>query len=135
MPTRYVIYNRQKLPRIIENYEELYKLVQDKYPNYTWERGIDPSGLKNQAIYYATVKFIFAISGSGVTNMIFMHHETVFCEVYMKDSNLCMLYLSAILRIHHPFVFLPGYVHHEPKNIYVEPAIFLSLIKKGLKHV
>ncbi|EAY22704.1 hypothetical protein TVAG_476330 [Trichomonas vaginalis G3] len=129
---RYVLYNRDKKPRIVQNYPELCELANKTYPNYPWEKNIEQHDLKGSALYYASIKFMWTISGSVLGNIVYFQPFSIICEVTMKESNLVFFAVSSVYKIHHVILHLPNNKHFDRNDIVMNTTLFLKIMDKGV---
>ena len=132
-PFRFIIYNRDKKIRFIENYDQLMNAASSAYPMIKWEKFQDRIHFNDTVIGYSEIKYLYTLSGSGLSNMIFMHRGTSFSEVVMNHTNLCFSGLSQICGIYHLIVSMPGYFHFQKEPFHLNIDLFLYSIQKGLE--
>ena len=132
--SKYVLYNRKKgYSRRIANFNELLYLVQLKYPNTKFEKGIYFDTFDKQVIYFNQIKLIFAVHGSLMANIVFMQENTVVVEMQMeviKDSFFyCAMLTGKYLIVCRDETI--SYRKTNPNKINIERA--LEAISKGLE--
>ncbi|OHT05399.1 hypothetical protein TRFO_06003 [Tritrichomonas foetus] len=94
-PTEYVTFNRPNMSRCIGNYKHLRNELREKWPSIKFSDGIYYKSLKDQAVYFDKIKFLFAVHGSVLANIIFMQPNTVVVDLQMEQWLLSFLWLSA----------------------------------------
>ena len=94
-PTKFVMYNRENMSRAIGNYKELKAAVREKWPHIEWEEAVVKGTMREQALYFDQVKFLFCVHGSIEANLIFMQEDTAVVDLQMEQWLLSFLYLSA----------------------------------------
>jgi hypothetical protein len=64
------------------------------FPKIPWEDSLNPLSLREQALYFEDVKFLFAVHGSVLANMIFMQDGTTVVDLQMEQWLMSFLWLA-----------------------------------------
>lgn len=94
-PTEFLTFNRPNMSRCIKNYDEVRNALKKEWPNIDWKDGIYHKTLAEQAVYFDRVKFLFAVHGSVLSNIIFMQDNTAIVDLQMEQWLLSFLWLTA----------------------------------------
>jgi len=130
-PSLYCLYNREGSRRII-NFQDLQNSVSHAFPQFNWTVIPKQSSLRDTAQLFAQVKFIFQITGSGMSNCLFMHPKTTVVEVLCSHPNDCFAILTQVCQINHVIMKMINVPHFGPPFTIVIPVV-LRGINKGLK--
>jgi len=93
-PHRFVMINRVNRSREIENWKELLSSVRGKWPQFEWEELSLPNTMAGQLRLFNEMKFVFAIHGSILSNIISMQDNTAVIEVQMENWLLSFIWLG-----------------------------------------
>ncbi|EAX93358.1 hypothetical protein TVAG_496800 [Trichomonas vaginalis G3] len=123
-PTRYVLMNRDKnQKRRISNLDGIKTMLSVLYPDILWGdlRDLYPD-IRSSAVSYASIKFLFGITGSNLIRTFFMHPKTVVvsCQLDFNDFNMQsialvneVMYFTFSTRGYNHYTYLPIYLHVE----------------------
>ncbi|EAY20437.1 hypothetical protein TVAG_110490 [Trichomonas vaginalis G3] len=133
-PTRYIITNRKKnYSRYFGNFEELFAKCKEEFPTIPWQRFQYFDTFSEQVKYFNSIKFIFAIHGSMLTNILYMQEDTIVVELQLENWLLSFINIAQMTgKIH-----ISGrdttidFRSHEPQTANIPYCI--KLIKAGLQ--
>jgi hypothetical protein len=134
-PAKFLTFNRRNMSRSIGNYEELRTAIRERFPSIPWEDSLNLLTLKEQAVYFDKVKFLFGVHGSVLANIIFMQDDTAVLDLQMEQWLLSFLWLAAytgkfmvVARDHRI-----GWRTLTPNIVDIE--LVLSMVKAGLEAI
>jgi hypothetical protein len=131
-PQKFLTFNRRNMSRCIGNYDELQAALRNEFPSIPWEDSQNFLKLREQALYFDDVKFLFGVHGSVLANMIFMQDNTAVVDLQMEQWLLSFLWLAGytgkyLVVGRDPQITWRG---REPNILNI--SYVLSLIKAGL---
>ena len=96
-PKRYVLFNRNKgQSRYLSNFNELVLAAKEMFPLIHFEVGKFYATFVEQVVYFNSMKFVFAVHGSLLSNIIFMQELTIVVELQMEKVLPSFFYASII---------------------------------------
>ena len=96
-PKRYVLFNRNKgQSRYLSNFNELVLAAKEMFPLIHFEVGKFYATFVEQVVYFNSMKFVFAVHGSLLSNIIFMQDLTIVVELQMEKILYSFFYASII---------------------------------------
>ena len=136
VPHLYCFCNRNKpLLRVVLNFDEILHFTQQFYPNISFIEIRDRYGtIKENAIHFAQIKFLFAPTGSNLVKTYFMQNESVIvsigtCDFFWRYDN------SVIINSIYTRVFILQFISpikHYSEGGTVSVDLCLKYIQKGI---
>jgi hypothetical protein len=100
-PTKFELYNRWNRSRACKNFMEVMAAVKSEWSQFPWEECPHVKGIEQSALFFDQVKFLFAIHGSVLANMILMQDETAIVSMEMEQWLLSFFWLSGYTGKYH----------------------------------
>jgi hypothetical protein len=132
-PTKFELYNRRNTDRCIGNFVEVLNGVMAEWPQFPWEECPDLRRIEQSARFFEQVKFLFAIHGSVLANMMFMQDETAVASIEMEQWLFSFFLLSGLTRKYHVFACYREIPWKSLTPNILDVRRLLPLFKRGLE--
>lgn len=110
-PTKFGLSNR-KGKREAENWKEICDKITKKYPEYDWVDVQDGLNISESAKHYASLTFLYAVTGSGLVKIMYMHSGSVVVDMQLSYNDHAMQSLALCKHILMICYQEPGLQHH-----------------------
>jgi len=125
--------------RYLGNMEEIMKLAQQKYPEFTWKQIWSTASIEQNARMYNPLLLYTAVHGAASVNILYMQPGTVHCEIQTDISPYYFFNLSRVNGMHYVTARVPGMKHFRgssgSKACTLDLNVAGEMIKTGVKYL
>lgn len=132
-PTRFVLANRESgMSRHISNFDKVFDTIQKRIPEIRFENVTYYNTTRDQSRYFNSIKLIFSIHCSLLSNVIVMQPKTLVVEIQMQNWLLSFIYLASFTNKYSIQGRDESILHHEEVDSELSPEYAACIVERGL---
>lgn len=133
IPSKYLLVNRESKIRSIYNFDELFAAVKQRFPDKPWKKGPDLiATIRETAILWSKVKFVFMPTGSGPVKCLFMAKRTAMVLAFADMFDTSVLMHVGTVNVYCIVFTVKNMKHFSISENYVDIELALKAFEAGI---